>query len=182
MPNMELKKSPMPVQDAYARICNFDEVALGYTYETAVNEAKRCLNCKHKPCVSGCPVEIDIPGKFSIYNSLTAIAICRHFKVSEENILKALKVARVKGRIEMVKVSEDFTLMIDYAHNAMALESLLTTLREYHPHRLVCLFGCGGNRSRLRRYEMGEVAGKLADLTIITSDNPRDEQPQGYPR
>ena len=124
------------------------------------------------------PVEIDIPGKFSIYNSLTAIAICRHFKVSEENILKALKVARVKGRIEMVKVSEDFTLMIDYAHNAMALESLLTTLREYHPHRLVCLFGCGGNRSRLRRYEMGEVAGKLADLTIITSDNPMDEEPQ----
>ena len=124
------------------------------------------------------PVEIDIPGKFSIYTSLTASAICRHFKVSEENILKALKVARVKGRIEMVKVSEDFTLMIDYAHNAMALESLLTTLREYHPHRLVCLFGCGGNRSRLRRYEMGEVAGKLADLTIITSDNPRDEEPQ----
>lgn len=124
------------------------------------------------------PVEIDIPGKFSIYNSLTAIAICRHFQVSEENIIKALKVAKVKGRIEMVKVSDEFTLMIDYAHNAMALESLLTTLREYHPHRLVCLFGCGGNRSRLRRYEMGEVSGKLADLTIITSDNPRNEEPQ----
>ncbi|MDD7220438.1 MAG: UDP-N-acetylmuramoyl-L-alanyl-D-glutamate--2,6-diaminopimelate ligase [Clostridia bacterium] len=124
------------------------------------------------------PVEIDIPGKFSIYNSLTAIAICRHFNVSEENIIKALKVAKVKGRIEMVKVSDDFTLMIDYAHNAMALESLLTTLKEYNPHRLVCLFGCGGNRSKLRRYEMGEVAGKLADLTIITSDNPRDEEPQ----
>lgn len=123
-------------------------------------------------------VEIDIPGKFSIYNSLTAIAICRHFNVSEENILKALKVAKVKGRIEMVKVSDEFTLMIDYAHNAMALESLLTTLREYHPHRLVCLFGCGGNRSKLRRYEMGEVSGNLADFTIITSDNPRDEDPQ----
>ena len=124
------------------------------------------------------PVEIDIPGKFSIYNSLTAIAICRHFGVSEENIIKALKVARVKGRIEMVKVSDEFTLMIDYAHNAMALESLLTTLREYEPHRLVCLFGCGGNRSKLRRYEMGEVSGRLADLTIITSDNPRYEDPQ----
>lgn len=124
------------------------------------------------------PVEIDIPGKFSIYNSLTAIAICRHFKVSEDNIIKALKVAKVKGRIEIVKVSDEFTLMIDYAHNAMALESLLTTLREYHPHRLVCLFGCGGNRSKYRRYEMGEVSGKLADLTIITSDNPRDEEPQ----
>ena len=122
-------------------------------------------------------VEIDIPGKFSIYNSLTAIAICRHFKVSEENILKALKVAKVKGRIEMVKVSDDFTLMIDYAHNAMALESLLTTLKEYHPHRLVCLFGCGGNRSKLRRYEMGEVSSKLADLTVVTSDNPRNEEP-----
>lgn len=124
------------------------------------------------------PVEIDIPGKFSIYNSLTAIAICRHFHVSEENIIRALKVAKVKGRIEMVKVSDDFTLMIDYAHNAMALESLLTTLKEYHPHRLVCLFGCGGNRSKLRRYEMGEVSGRLADLTIITSDNPRNEEPQ----
>ena len=124
------------------------------------------------------PVEIDIPGKFSIYNSLTAIAICRHFRVSKENIVKALKKAKVKGRIEMIKVSDDFTLMIDYAHNAMALESLLTTLREYHPHRLVCLFGCGGNRSKLRRYEMGEVSGKLADLTIITSDNPRYEEPQ----
>lgn len=124
------------------------------------------------------PVEIDLPGKFSVYNSLTAIAICRHFGVSVENIQKALKAAKVKGRIEMVKVSDDFTLMIDYAHNAMSLEILLTTLREYEPARLVCLFGCGGNRSKLRRYEMGEVSGRLADLTIITSDNPRDEEPQ----
>ncbi len=124
------------------------------------------------------PVEIDLPGRFSIYNSLTAVAICRHFKVSQEDIVRALKVAKVKGRIEMVKVSDEFTLMIDYAHNAMSLESLLTTLREYHPHRLVCLFGCGGNRSRERRFEMGEVSGRLADLTIITSDNPRYEEPQ----
>ena len=123
-------------------------------------------------------VEIDVPGKFSIYNSLTAIAICRHFNVSENDIVQALKQAKVKGRIEMIKVSDDFTLMIDYAHNAMSLESLLTTLREYNPHRLVCLFGCGGNRSKLRRYEMGEVSGRLADLTVITSDNPRDEEPQ----
>ena len=123
-------------------------------------------------------VEIDIPGKFSVYNSLTAIAICRHFGVAVEDIQAALKTAKVKGRVEMVKVSDAFTLMIDYAHNAMAMESLLTTLREYHPHRLVCMFGCGGNRSRLRRYEMGEVSGRLADLTIITSDNPRFEKPE----
>jgi UDP-N-acetylmuramoyl-L-alanyl-D-glutamate--2,6-diaminopimelate ligase len=123
-------------------------------------------------------VELDIPGKFSVYNALTAIAICRHFRIGEEDIRKALKAARVKGRIEMVKVSDKFSLMIDYAHNAMALESLLTTLKDYHPHRIVCLFGCGGNRARSRRFEMGEVSGRLADFTVITSDNPRDEEPQ----
>ncbi len=124
------------------------------------------------------PVEIDIPGKFSVYNSLTAIAICRHFGVSPEAITEALKDIHVKGRVELIKVSDDFALMIDYAHNAMALESLLQTLREYNPHRLVTVFGCGGNRARDRRFEMGEVSGRLADLTIITSDNPRNEDPQ----
>ena len=123
-------------------------------------------------------VEIDIPGKFSVYNSLAAIAVCDHYGVTDENIISALSQAKVKGRIEMIRVSDDFTLMIDYAHNAMALESLLTTLKEYHPKRLVCLFGCGGNRSKSRRYEMGEVSGKLADFTIITSDNPRYEEPE----
>ena len=123
-------------------------------------------------------VEVSTPGRFSVYNALTAIAICRHFGVSQENIQKALKEAKVKGRIELVPVSDEFTLMIDYAHNAMALESLLGTLKEYEPHRLVCLFGCGGNRSKLRRYEMGEVSGRLADFTIITSDNPRFEKPE----
>lgn len=122
-------------------------------------------------------VEIHIPGKFSVYNSLTAIAVCRHFGVEKQKLLGALANAKVKGRIEMVKVSDDFTLMIDYAHNAMSLESLLGTLKEYQPKRLVCLFGCGGNRAKSRRYEMGEVSGRLADLTIITSDNPRYEDP-----
>ena len=86
--------------------------------------------------------------------------------------------AKVKGRIEMVKVSDDFAFMIDYAHNAMSLESLLCTLRDYHPKRIVTIFGCGGNRSRTRRFEMGEVAGNLSDFTVITSDNPRFEEPQ----
>lgn len=123
-------------------------------------------------------VEIDIPGKFSVYNSLTAIAICRHFNVKPETIVEALKEVQVKGRVELIKVSDDFALMIDYAHNAMALESLLSTLREYDPNRLITVFGCGGNRARDRRFEMGEVSGKMADLTIITSDNPRLEDPQ----
>ena len=123
-------------------------------------------------------VEIDIPGDFSVYNSLTAIAVCRHFDVPVENIQKALKVAKVRGRIEMVKVSDEFTMMIDYAHNAMSLESLLHTLRDYRPERIVTIFGCGGNRSKTRRYEMGEVSGRMSDFTVITSDNPRFEEPQ----
>lgn len=123
-------------------------------------------------------VEIDIPGKFSVYNSMAAIAICRHFAVQQDVILAALSQIRVKGRVEILPVSSKFTLMIDYAHNAMSLESLLSTLKEYHPKRLVCLFGCGGNRSRDRRFEMGEVSSRLADFTIVTSDNPRNEKPE----
>lgn len=123
------------------------------------------------------PVELTVPGRFSVYNALTAIAVCEHFNISEENIQRALLTAKAKGRIEPVHVSDDFTLLIDYAHNAMALESLLTSLRDYDPGRLVCVFGCGGNRDRSRRFEMGETSGKLADFTIITSDNPRFEDP-----
>ncbi len=122
--------------------------------------------------------EIAAPGRFSVYNALAAIAICRHFRIREDDIKRSLLAVRVKGRIEMVKVSDRFTVLIDYAHNAMALKNLLETLREYQPNRLICLFGCGGNRSKMRRYEMGEISGKLADLTVITSDNPRFEEPQ----
>ena len=122
-------------------------------------------------------VEVNVPGAFSVYNSLTAIAICHHFGVAEAAIKNALKNVSVKGRIEIVPVTKRYTLMIDYAHNAMSLESLLTTLKEYNPTRLVCLFGCGGNRAKSRRYEMGEVSSRFADLTVVTSDNPRDEEP-----
>ena len=123
-------------------------------------------------------VETDIPGKFSVYNSLCAIAVCRHFGVTREQLQTALAGVKVKGRVELVKVSDDFIFMIDYAHNAMSLESILTTLREYRPARIVCVFGCGGNRARSRRYEMGEVSGRNADFTILTSDNPRYENPE----
>ena len=123
-------------------------------------------------------VRIPTPGRFSVYNALCAVAVCRHFKIAEADVLSGLAVAKVKGRIEMIKVSDRFTLMIDYAHNGMALRSLLETLREYEPKRIVCLFGCGGNRAKDRRYEMGEVSGEYADFSIITSDNPRFEDPQ----
>lgn len=122
-------------------------------------------------------VEVDIPGRFSVYNSLTAIAVCLHFTDDLGLIGNVLKDVQVKGRVEIVPVSEKYTVIIDYAHNAASLESILTALREYEPERLVVLFGCGGDRSKVRRFEMGEAASRLADLTIVTSDNPRHENP-----
>ena len=123
-------------------------------------------------------VRLPIPGRFNVMNAMAAIAVCRHFTKNTDVIAEALGKTFVLGRLEPVRVSERFTVLIDYAHNAMALESVLNTLREYNPKRLVCLFGCGGDRAKDRRFEMGEVSSRLADLTVVTSDNPRTEKPE----
>ena len=122
-------------------------------------------------------VHVDIPGDFTVYNSLAAIALCRHLGIAQQAILDALNTIQVKGRLEIYPTPGDYTLMIDYAHNAMSLEALLTNIRAYGPKRIICMFGCGGNRAKSRRYEMGEVSSRLADLTVVTSDNPRNEDP-----
>ena len=120
-------------------------------------------------------VDVDIPGKFNVYNALCAMAVCRHFGVSKENIYDGLNEVKVKGRVETVKVNGNYTLLIDYAHNAVSIENVLETLREYKPNRLITLFGAGGGRSKDRRYEMGEISGKLSDLSVVTEDNSRYE-------
>lgn len=120
-------------------------------------------------------VDVDIPGKFSVYNALGAIAVCRHFGITEDDYINGLNTVKVKGRVEPVLVPGNYTLLIDYAHNALSMENILETLREYQPHRLVCMFGAGGNRARSRRFEMGEVSGRMADLSVITADNSRYE-------
>ena len=124
------------------------------------------------------PVEVAIPGRFSVYNALSAIACCRVLGIGEEAIQKGLATVMVKGRVEPVPVPGDYSLFIDYAHNAVSMTSILSTLRAYEPRRLICMFGAGGNRPKVRRYEMGEVCGNMADLSVITTDNPRMEEPQ----
>lgn len=119
--------------------------------------------------------EVGLPGRFNGYNALGAIACCHQLGVPQKAMVEGLRSVKVKGRVEPVPVPGPYTLLLDYAHNAVAMENLLTTLREYCPKRLICLFGAGGNRSRVRRYEMGEVSGKLSDLSVITADNSRDE-------
>ena len=127
--------------------------------------------------LQGAWLKCPTPGKFSVYNALCAVAVARHFRCDAKDIQEALQQVHVKGRVERVPTPFSYTVIIDYAHNAMALTSLLQALREYRPARLITLFGCGGNRARDRRFEMGEVSGRLSDLTVITSDNPRDEEP-----
>lgn len=123
-------------------------------------------------------VTVDIPGRFNMHNSLAAISTAMEMGLDPDTVLNAVRTVRVRGRVETVPVSDRFTVMLDYAHNGMALRSLLATLREYRPKRLVCVFGCGGNRSKDRRYEMGEISSNMADLTVVTSDNPRFEEPE----
>lgn len=121
-------------------------------------------------------VQVNMPGYFNAVNALAAVSVTSMIGVSEAAVNEALKEVRVDGRMEIVYTGDDKTVIVDYAHNAVSMESLLKTLRSYNPKRLVVLFGCGGNRSKLRRFEMGEIAGKMADFTIITADNSRFEK------
>lgn len=118
---------------------------------------------------------VGLPGRFNVYNAMCAACTGVALGMPEEVILHALEHVQVRGRVEVMPVSDDFSVLIDFAHNGVSSESVLSTLREYNPHRIVSIFGCGGNRSKVRRYEMGEVIGKMSELAIITSDNPRRE-------
>lgn len=118
---------------------------------------------------------VNTPGEFSAYNSACAIVVTYLLGCNIDSIKKALSKVAVRGRVEIVPVSDKYTVIIDYAHNGVSTESILTTMRKYNPKRIISLFGCGGNRSKDRRYDMGEVSGKYADFTIITEDNSRFE-------
>ncbi len=121
-------------------------------------------------------IRLGLPGAFNVSNALAAVSVCRVMGIGEDAVCHGLEHVRVNGRMEIAYSSEKCTVIIDYAHNAVSMESLLSTLREYHPRRLVCVFGSGGNRSKERRYAMGEIGGKMADFCILTADNSRYEK------
>ncbi|MDO5416722.1 MAG: UDP-N-acetylmuramoyl-L-alanyl-D-glutamate--2,6-diaminopimelate ligase [Lachnospiraceae bacterium] len=121
-------------------------------------------------------VRVNIPGRFNVSNALAAVSVCSFLGLPKDRICHGLEHIYVNGRMEIAYASEDCKVIIDYAHNAVSMESLLKTLRNYNPKRLVVVFGCGGNRSKDRRYSMGEMAGRMADLSIITADNSRFEK------
>jgi UDP-N-acetylmuramoyl-L-alanyl-D-glutamate--2,6-diaminopimelate ligase len=121
--------------------------------------------------------KVNIPGMFTVYNALVAIGVCALVGISYDPVKEGLEKVSVPGRAETVTTNENFTVIVDYAHTADSLENILNAVKDFAAGRVVCVFGCGGNRDRLRRFGMGEVSGKIADFTIITSDNPRSEDP-----
>ena len=123
------------------------------------------------------PVALSFPGEFSVYNALTAIAVCSHMGLSSEVICNTMKETRIKGRFETYELPNGATVVIDYAHNGVSLKAALQGLRTYEPTRLICLFGSIGGRTRMRRAELGLVASRDADFCILTSDNPDNEPP-----
>lgn len=123
-------------------------------------------------------IKVSIPGRFSVYNALAAIKVSLLFGVQTENIKVALENIKVLGRSELVENKLDLKIMLDYAHTPDSLENILKTTKQYTIGRVICVFGCGGDRDKTKRPIMGEISGRLADYTIITSDNPRTEEPE----
>ena len=123
-------------------------------------------------------VKTGIPGRFSVYNSLAAICVAQKFGIDSETVKQALEEVRVPGRSELVDNKLELTIMIDYAHSPESLQNILQATKSYTRGRVISVFGCGGDRDSGKRPMMGEISGKIADYTIITSDNPRTEEPE----
>lgn len=123
-------------------------------------------------------IRLNIPGKFSVYNALASIGICQHLGIGIGDIAKALMITNgVVGRAEVVNIPAAYTVMIDYAHTPDGLENIINTVRGFCKGRVVTVFGCGGDRDKTKRPIMGDIAGKLSDFCVVTSDNPRTENP-----
>lgn len=126
----------------------------------------------------GCRISLPIPGEFSVYNALCAIGICRALGIDTADCAAALATAHgVKGRAEVVNIPSDYTVMIDYAHTPDGVENIINAVKGFCQGRVITLFGCGGDRDKTKRPIMGEIAGKLSDVCVVTSDNPRTENP-----
>ncbi|MEG2310457.1 MAG: UDP-N-acetylmuramoyl-L-alanyl-D-glutamate--2,6-diaminopimelate ligase [Clostridia bacterium] len=121
-------------------------------------------------------IRVNIPGRFSVYNALGAIGVCSLFNCQMDAILLSLANITVPGRSEVVDIGKTFTVMIDFAHTPSSLEAILTAVKRHAKGRIICVFGCGGNRDTIKRPMMGKISGRIADFTVITTDNPRNEE------
>lgn len=123
-------------------------------------------------------INIKIPGHFTVYNSMGAAACALNAGADFDNVIKAVSSSKgVPGRVEVVPTNTDYTLLIDYAHSPDGLENVISSIRETTKGRIITVFGCGGDRDKTKRPKMGKIVGELADIAVVTSDNPRSENP-----
>ena len=124
-------------------------------------------------------VKCRMPGAFNVSNLTAAMAVCMRAGIAVDDMISAVEEYNgVKGRCEVIPTGRDFTVICDYAHTPDAVENILRSVKEYTENRLICLFGCGGNRDAAKRPKMAAAAAKYADKLIVTSDNPRNEAPE----
>lgn len=166
------------IQDAQCLIKTFSMKELSdlQAYDSHLSRGKGTLGVafKTKGLIDD-QFEVQIPGEFSVYNSLVAIMLCHELHIETRYIQAALQLVRVKGRGEIVPIHQDYTVMIDYAHNGVSFENILETIQAYHPQRIICIYGSVGERTQVRRYEMGEIVSKYQAFSILTADNPAHE-------
>lgn len=152
--------------------CNADITALNII--SSISGAEFTITDKEKSRNA----KIAVPGEFSVYNALCAYAVGIRLGIDENVIIKALAETKgVKGRCERLQLDENYSVIIDYAHTPDGLENIIKTLKSITKGKLITLFGCGGDRDVSKRAVMGKISGELSDFTVITSDNPRTENP-----
>jgi UDP-N-acetylmuramoyl-L-alanyl-D-glutamate--2,6-diaminopimelate ligase len=123
-------------------------------------------------------INVNLPGEFTVYNSLCASSALLELGFSIDQITKSTeKIKQVKGRAERVPVPKNFTVIIDYAHTPDGLENILNCIKGFSKGKIITVFGCGGDRDKTKRAEMGRIAGELSNMAVVTSDNPRTENP-----
>lgn len=171
------------VDDAYGRKMADESPCNTIRYAVNNNADLKAKNIEYRASgisfdVSDERYHLAIPGEFSVYNALCAIGIAKSLGINDKKIREALSTAHgVKGRAEVVKTDTDYTVIIDYAHTPDGIENILNAVRGFAKKRIIIVFGCGGDRDNTKRPIMGKIAGELADFCVVTSDNPRTEDP-----
>lgn len=168
-----IKKLPEKEIKTYGVDNEADNIAKDITITNSSVDFKVKINGKNERIKTG------IPGRFSVYNSLASICIAAEFGVTADEIKEALLNIRVPGRSELVPNKKDLVIMIDYAHSPESLQSILSAVKSYTRGKVISVFGCGGDRDKTKRPIMGQISTSIADFSIITSDNPRTEDPEG---
>ncbi len=176
--NVDDPWSRVMLDGAVCPVCTFSARQSGDLQAEHIRYAADGVQFDARYADSVYPVKLSIPGTFSVYNALTVFATAVQLGIEPEQVCEALADAKgVKGRVEVVPTDGDYTILIDYAHTPDALENVLQSMRQVTKGRLVALFGCGGDRDRTKRPLMGRIAQENADIAVVTSDNPRTEDP-----